>query len=281
MQVPILQSHIPSWLAASLVSSGACLPMAFSRSFSLKLRISNSLRAEKFYGEGMFLVMKRDRRVPHLLVLTQERIMGEPFGAEGEYFTYSLFLVLANRVLTFTVAICFLLVRFGNALILGLVIHRKVVVDVAQKLRQTDNVIPSKLLPANAQVLLLALFLLDAASLGFLMQVFRFFAGTRTSLPAPSSFAQLCCCVGIKCSGNYLSVRGSKACVFARTNPWEVCQDDSCNALGRAYTEKNLQHQRLWKSLCDYGGLHSLLGFWPGLPSPLLMEILLSSKFAS
>lgn len=39
---------------------------------------------------------------------SQERIMSEPFGEEGEVFSYSLFLVLANRILTFCVAATFL-----------------------------------------------------------------------------------------------------------------------------------------------------------------------------
>lgn len=34
--------------------------------------------------------------------------MSEPFGEEGEVFSYSLFLVLANRILTFCVAATFL-----------------------------------------------------------------------------------------------------------------------------------------------------------------------------
>jgi len=37
--------------------------------------------------------------------------MSEPFGQEGEVFSYSLFLVLANRILTFTVAATFLWVN--------------------------------------------------------------------------------------------------------------------------------------------------------------------------
>lgn len=41
----------------------------------------------------------------------QERIMSEPFGKEEEQFKFSLLLVLANRVLTFGVALLFLLVR--------------------------------------------------------------------------------------------------------------------------------------------------------------------------
>ena len=37
--------------------------------------------------------------------------MSEPFGKEEEQFKFSLLLVLANRVLTFGVALLFLLVR--------------------------------------------------------------------------------------------------------------------------------------------------------------------------
>ncbi len=45
-------------------------------------------------------------------ILLQERIMSEPFGREGEVFRFSLFLVLANRILTFSVAATFLWVTF-------------------------------------------------------------------------------------------------------------------------------------------------------------------------
>ena len=41
----------------------------------------------------------------------QERIMTQPFGAGKEYFKYSLFLVLCNRMLTVTLALGLLLAR--------------------------------------------------------------------------------------------------------------------------------------------------------------------------
>jgi hypothetical protein len=43
-------------------------------------------------------------------VLAQERIMTQPYGSEGELFTFSLFLVLSNRLTTCALSAACLLV---------------------------------------------------------------------------------------------------------------------------------------------------------------------------
>jgi len=46
-----------------------------------------------------------------IYAIVQERIMAHPFGEEGEYFTYSAFLVLSNRIVAASIAIGMLMYR--------------------------------------------------------------------------------------------------------------------------------------------------------------------------
>lgn len=62
--------------------------------------------------------------------------MGEPFGDKGELFTYSLFLVLTNRVFTFICALCALRVSALHRVVLSVSCHGNLLLPIALKRRR-------------------------------------------------------------------------------------------------------------------------------------------------